>query len=41
VDSFPQVLLQLNESKFFLIAKGFTGYEDVKQRIENALKENA
>jgi putative protein-disulfide isomerase len=41
VDSFPQVLIQLNESKFFLIAKGFTAYEDVKQRIEKVLTENA
>ena len=40
VDSFPQVLVQLNESKFFLIVKGFTDYEDVKERIENVLKEN-
>jgi len=41
VDSFPQVLLQLNESKFFLIVKGFTAYEDVKERIEKVLTENA
>jgi len=39
VDSFPQVLLQMNETKFFLIAKGFTDYEDVKARIENILGE--
>jgi len=40
VDSFPQVLLQMNETKFFLIAKGFTDYEDVKARIENVLKDH-
>ncbi len=40
VDSFPQVLIQLNETKFFLIAKGFTAYEDVKERIEKVLFEN-
>jgi putative protein-disulfide isomerase len=40
VDSFPQVLIQLNETKFFLIAKGFTAYENVKMRIENVLKKN-
>jgi putative protein-disulfide isomerase len=41
VDSFPQVLLQLNETRFFLIAKGFTAYEDVKQRLENILAKNS
>ena len=40
VDSFPQVLLQFNESKFYLLAKGFTAYEDLKQRIERVLEEN-
>jgi putative protein-disulfide isomerase len=39
VDSFPQVLIQLNETKFFLIAKGFTAYEDVKERVEKVLAE--
>ncbi len=37
VDSFPQVLLQLSDNKFYLIAKGYTAYEDVKARIENVL----
>ena len=40
VDSFPQVLLQLNENKFYLIAKGFTSYDDLKERIEAILKTN-
>jgi putative protein-disulfide isomerase len=40
VDSFPQVLLQWNETKFFLLAKGFTAYEDLKARIEKVLEEN-
>jgi len=40
VDSFPQLLVQLNETKFFLVAKGFTAYEDVKDRIEKILEEN-
>ena len=40
VDSFTQVLLQLNENKFFLIAKGFTSYDDLKERIEAVLKNN-
>jgi putative protein-disulfide isomerase len=41
VDSFPQVLIQLGETKFFLIAKGFTAYEDVKERVEKVLSENS
>jgi putative protein-disulfide isomerase len=41
VDSYPQVLIQLSENKFYLLAKGFTAYEDVKERIENILKENS
>ena len=40
VTSFPAVLLQLNESKFYLLAKGFTDYNEIKLRIENVLKEN-
>ena len=40
VTGFPAVLLQLNESKFYLLAKGFTSYEDLKERIDNVLKEN-
>jgi len=40
VDSFPQVLIQFNETKFYLVAKGFTEYEEVKKRIENVLREN-
>jgi putative protein-disulfide isomerase len=39
VDSFPQVLIQLPNNKFFLIAKGFSAYEDVKKGIEKALAE--
>src|SRR5882757_207762 len=39
-DSFPQVLLQLTDSKFYLLAKGYTPYKEVVQRIENVLKEN-
>jgi putative protein-disulfide isomerase len=40
VDSYPQVLLQFSESKFYLVAKGYTTYEDVKSRIDNILREN-
>lgn len=40
VDSFPQVILQLDENKFYLLAKGFTAFEDIKARIEKILEEN-
>ncbi|MFL9482212.1 DsbA family protein [Chitinophagaceae bacterium LWZ2-11] len=38
---FPYVLLQTSESKFYLVAKGYTAYEDVKARLDNILKEIA
>lgn len=37
--SFPQVLMQVADQKFYLLAKGFTDYDTVKQRIEAVLKE--
>ena len=40
-DSFPQVFLQLSESKFYLLTKGFTSYDDLSARVENILKEIA
>ncbi|HMN33521.1 MAG TPA: DsbA family protein [Chitinophagaceae bacterium] len=39
VRSFPQVLLQVNESKFYLLAKGFTPYEILNQTIQRVLNE--
>jgi putative protein-disulfide isomerase len=39
VTGFPAVLLQVNESKFYLLAKGFTDYETLKTRIDNVLTE--
>src|SRR5579863_5184375 len=39
VTGFPAVLLQENESKFYLLSKGFTDYDTLKSRIENVLKE--
>lgn len=39
VDSFPQVLVQLNENKFYLLAKGYTAFEDLKDRINKVLAE--
>ena len=34
VTGFPALLLQTGETKFYLIARGYTAYEDVKQRID-------
>ena len=39
VTGFPAVLLQVSESKFYLLARGYTNYETLKERIENVLKE--
>ncbi|MEP6726455.1 MAG: DsbA family protein [Bacteroidota bacterium] len=39
VTGFPAVLLQVNESKFYLIARGYTDYTTLQERIENVLKE--
>lgn len=39
VTGFPAVLLQASESKFYLLARGFTPYEALKERIEAVLQE--
>ena len=39
VTGFPAVLLQTSESKFYLLARGYTDYETLCQRIDNILKE--
>lgn len=39
VTGFPAVLLQVNESKFYLLSRGYTNYETLKERMENVLKE--
>lgn len=39
VTGFPALLLQLNESKFYLLARGYTTHEELRERIENVLKE--
>jgi putative protein-disulfide isomerase len=36
-DSFPQVLLQTGETKFYLLAKGFTPFEELEARIKSVL----
>ena len=40
VTGFPAVFIQLSETKFHLVAKGYTAYETLNERIENVLKEN-
>ena len=40
VTAFPVVLIQLSETKFHLLASGFTPYEAMEERIELVLKEN-
>lgn len=37
--SFPQVLIQVAEHKFYLLAKGYTDYEALKSRIDSVLAE--
>lgn len=39
VNGFPTVFMQTGELKFVMIARGFTTYEDVKQRIDSVLAE--
>jgi putative protein-disulfide isomerase len=40
VSGFPAVFLQLSESKFYMVAQGYTDYETLKERMVNVLKEN-
>ncbi len=39
VTGFPQVFIQQNDTKFFLITKGFSNYDTVNLRVQNVLKE--
>ncbi|MBO9567134.1 MAG: DsbA family protein [Niastella sp.] len=41
VTGFPAVLLQASESKFYLLTRGFTEYDALKERIEAVLQEVA
>lgn len=40
ITGFPAVLMQLSEVKFYLLARGYTDYETLKERIENCIREN-
>lgn len=39
VNGFPCVLMQVSDTKFYLLARGYTTHDDLKLRIENVLKE--
>lgn len=39
VTGFPALLMQVQETRFYLVSRGYTPYDDVKARIENILKE--
>ncbi len=39
VTGFPAVLMQAGDAKFYLLARGYTAYDDLKARMENVLKE--
>lgn len=41
VTGFPAVLLQASDTKFYLLAKGFTDYDVLKERIEAVTQELA
>lgn len=41
VTGFPAVFMQLEDAKFYLLASGYTTYEDLQERVENLLKEPA
>ena len=40
VTGYPTVFVQTDELKFNMVARGYTEYEGLKQRIENVLKES-
>jgi putative protein-disulfide isomerase len=39
VTGFPAVLMQFTESKFYLLAKGYTTYDNLKRSIDQVVKE--
>ena len=39
VTGFPVVMMQVSETKIIMLASGYTSYEELKKRIESALKE--
>ena len=41
VTGFPAVLLQKNESKFHLLARGYTDFETLSKRLDNAINDGS
>ncbi len=41
VTGYPTVLLQVSESKFYMISRGYSSFEDVEKRLRNILEEMA
>ena len=41
VTSYPTVFIQAGELKFVMVARGYTAFEDLEERIENVLRELA
>ena len=39
VNGFPAVLMQVTDSKFYLLSRGYTDYNTIKERIEKVLEE--
>jgi putative protein-disulfide isomerase len=39
VNGFPSTLLQVADTKFYLLSRGYTDYETFRERIESVLKE--
>lgn len=39
VTGYPAVLMQVNDTKFHLLSRGYTGHGELKQRIEEVLQE--
>lgn len=40
VTGFPAAFIQLSDTKFYMVARGYTDYETLNERIQNVLKEN-
>ena len=40
VTGFPSVFIQLSDTKFYMVAQGYTDFDTLNERIQNVLKEN-
>ena len=40
VTGFPAVFIQLSDTKFYMVAQGYTDYETLNDRIHNVMQEN-